>query len=50
MNRGWLGEKDEGHCKKTFDPLDQLVTTVSLGETMLVSTYVVLRCVQCSEL
>lgn len=50
MDRGWLGEQDEGDCKKTFDPFDELVTTVSLGETMLVSTYVVLRRVQCSEL
>jgi hypothetical protein len=50
MDRGWLGEQDEGDCKKTFDPFDELVTTVSLGKAMLVSAYVFLRCVRCSEL
>jgi hypothetical protein len=38
MDCGWLGKQDEGHCEKTFDPFDELVTSVSLGKTMLVST------------
>jgi hypothetical protein len=50
MDCGWLGEQNEGHGKKTFDPFDELITSVSLGKTVLVCTYVLLRYVQCSEL